>query len=148
MDEHKTMSFAVLGVVSVLAVLSVVLLLTDSNKTGYDIYAAAPAPKVYGGAIAGDPLPHLNKRLVNGLAGTNQAAVLDTQVPYRNVAGDPGNVPSLQTACGLDEVERLFSNVEDYNKYGSSGLCRKLNNDPDGRWCCQKVDLATGTVQG
>ena len=98
MDEHKLLSFTVLGVVVLVALLSVALLLTDSNKTGYTIIVAPPPQKVYGGAIYGDPYPNFNGRLENGIAGTNQAESASSETPGRNHARNPQfNVPSAQT---------------------------------------------------
>ena len=145
MEENKLITFTVLGVVSVVAVLSVVLLLTDTSNTGYSINIQALAQKVYVNA-EGDPTPQFTGRLNNGLAGTDQSQTWETQTPYRDAARSPVNIPSLMTACNPScENPVDYDLVPQYARYGAE--CRQLNGGMDGRWCCQKVSMATQQVR-
>lgn len=145
MDENKSMSLAVLGVVAVIAVVSVVLLLTNAQTTGLNVGVGS---KVYGGAarspdrfyetaatrIVGDPALSV---------GTEKA--MASGVPFRSYARAQAYNPSLLTSCG-PEFETMDFNHADgiWNRYGVK--CLKLNGDPDGVYCCPRIDRAKGEV--
>ena len=143
MDENKSMSLAVLGVVAVIATVSVVLLLTNSDQTGLTV---GVGDKVYGGALRGNSYP---TRLVNGkiesLETGGQEGAWQEGVPYRSYKRTSPFIPSFQTSCGPDELERDFSYAKGIeSRYDIS--CRKMNGAPDGRYCCPRINLAKDEV--
>lgn len=140
MDENKTMSIAVLGVVAVISVVSVVLLLTNNETTGYSVKIG---DKIYGGALRDNAYPC---RLVNGKTGTCQEEIIETQIPYRTYNQVSTQRPSWQTSCGPDYIAvDGFNRASDFEtRYDTS--CMKLNGGQDGRYCCPKVNYAKGEL--
>jgi hypothetical protein len=65
MEEGKGVSMAILGIVAVVSVVGLVMLFTGATAN-----VAAPAQKIYGGALQGEEFPYLVERTTGGFPST------------------------------------------------------------------------------
>jgi len=148
MDEQKNLSLAVLGVVAVIAVVGLVLLFTNAQKTGQ---AVMPGDKVYGGGASEEQYPYLVDRKVghryDGEWGTEDTA-WQTGVPYRTYARSPAAIPTDYTSCGADEQLIGGERAREFTlRYGVA--CRRMEPIPGQLvgFCCPFPNYATGQAR-
>jgi hypothetical protein len=155
--NDKNISYVVLGIVAVIAVVSLIVLFKSATvgKVVTGDVPLMPGPKIYGGAIKGEPLPYLVDRTVIGGVknveeGVHVLSVKDAanRHPSRSALQDrtPSRIYALLDSCEGLIIQGLLPEMFIYEAGWQEAVSRYgLNNCIDTRdqiaqLCCQRAD--------